>query len=184
MPVIQLLAFRGTGGILNQNSPYFESEPGLIRAGHVGLQGVIEDKIIGFSPAPEAIKSAGSEQKLLDMLVRKHQAQVGQLQDDTAIFNRAYELIDETHRRTTVWMLDVEVSQETIERLIKWYNEKYTALYNLPERQPPEFEDNEYNCATFPAKLDVPVPARTGKLQLFIKYMIEKGAVQWEPENL
>lgn len=119
MPVIQLLAFRGTGGILNQNSPYFESEPGLIRAGHVGLQGVIEDKIIGFSPAPEAIKSAGSEQKLLDMLVRKHQAQVGQLQDDTAIFNRAYELIDETHRRTTVWMLDVEVSQETIERLIK-----------------------------------------------------------------
>ena len=46
MPVIQVLVFRGTGGVYNAEHPYY-SEPALVRAGHVGVAGVIDDKIIG-----------------------------------------------------------------------------------------------------------------------------------------
>ncbi len=47
MPVIQILIFRGTGGVLNKNRSYY-GEPALVRVGHVGVIGVIDDKIIGF----------------------------------------------------------------------------------------------------------------------------------------
>ena len=67
------------------------SEVGLIYAGHVGLKGVVADKIIGFSPTPQAIQRAGGEANLFAQLV-KRQAQPGCLQDDTVVFQRAYEL--------------------------------------------------------------------------------------------
>lgn len=186
MPIIQLVAFRGTGGVINRNSPYFGQEPGLVRAGHVGLKSILADDpeaIIGFSPTPDATNALGGEQDLLDKLVKEHDAQPGCLQDDTAVFERAYELIDETRGRTTVWMLDVEISDDALREIRSWYTEQYTAKYNLPEKEPPEFQEGQYNCATFPAKLNVPIPAATGKLQQYIKYMIEKGAVEWTPKN-
>lgn len=34
MPVIQILIFRGTGGVHNSDDPYY-GEPALVRAGHV-----------------------------------------------------------------------------------------------------------------------------------------------------
>jgi hypothetical protein len=49
MPTIRLLAFRGTGGVFDEDHPNYQ-EPALIRAGHVALADVIEGKIIGFSP--------------------------------------------------------------------------------------------------------------------------------------
>ncbi|MCI0714026.1 MAG: hypothetical protein L0154_27975 [Chloroflexi bacterium] len=56
MPIIQILIFRGTGGVLNKAHPHY-SEAVLVRAGHVGMLGVIEDKIIGFHPTPEATEN-------------------------------------------------------------------------------------------------------------------------------
>lgn len=123
MPIIQIVAFRGTGGVIDPDHPYFQQEAGLVRAGHVGLQGVIPGKIIGFSPTPEAAESLGGEQALLEKLVNEHEAQPGCLQDDTRHFQRAYELIVETNGRTTVWEIDVEVSGETLETIKEWYNE-------------------------------------------------------------
>lgn len=58
MPVIQVVIFRGTGGVLNPDSPY-RAEPALVRAGHVGVIGVVEDTIIGFHPTPEITESLG-----------------------------------------------------------------------------------------------------------------------------
>ena len=186
MPIIQLVAFRGAGGVINRNSPYFEREPGLIRAGHVGMLGILDDEpetIIGFSPTSDAAEVLGGEQALLDKLVKEHDVQPGCLQDDTAVFERAYELIDETRGRTTVWMLDVEISDDARREIQSWYTKQYTAQYNLPEEEPPEFQNDQYNCATFPSKFNVPIPAMTGKLQQYIKHMIEKGAIEWTPKN-
>jgi hypothetical protein len=47
VPTIQVLIFRGTGGVYNEDSPHYH-EPALVRAGHVGVMGIIEGKIIGF----------------------------------------------------------------------------------------------------------------------------------------
>lgn len=181
MPIIQIVAFRGTGGVINRDSPYFDTEPSLVRAGHVGLQGVISNSIIGFSPTPQAAEMLGGEQALLDTLVRDHIAQPGCLQDDTAVFERAYALITATNGRTTVWMIDVEVSEETLAHIKQWYTQKREALYNLPEQQPPEFQDGEYNCATFPSKLGVTIPIASGRLRLYVEIMKIRGAKRWIP---
>lgn len=184
MPIIQIVAFRGTGGVIDPGHPYFGQEAGLVRAGHVGLQGVMPGKIIGFSPTPEAAGAAGGEQALLEKLVNEHEPQPGCLQDDTHHFLRAYELIAETDGKTTVWEIDVEVSEETLETIREWYNQKYERMYNLPNPEPPEFREGEYNCATFPTVFDLPIPAATGKLASYIAVMRIQGARLWKPNNV
>ena len=80
MPIIRVLIFRGTGGVYNPDHPY-HGEPALVRAGHVGVSGVIEGKIIGFHPTSEAAEAIGGEKELLEALKDK-QPQPGRLQDD------------------------------------------------------------------------------------------------------
>lgn len=81
MKQLTVLVYRGTGGVLNKAHPRY-SEPALIRAGHVGVIGLVEgDKVIGFHPTPEAAEAAGGERPLLEKLGR-HEAVPGRLQDD------------------------------------------------------------------------------------------------------
>jgi hypothetical protein len=181
MPIIQLVAFRGTGGVFDDEHERFGENP-LIRTGHVSLGGVIEGKLIGFSPTPEATEAIGGMDNLLEAL-RNYQPQPGRLQDDTAIFERAYELAVEHNERTTVYVMDIDVSDETVAEIKKWYNEKREAFYNLPSRGKPEFADNEFNCATFPQKFGVTIPIMTGKLSMYIEIMKIKGAKAWTPNN-
>ena len=163
MPVIQIVAFRGAGGLFNEDHTHYK-EPGLIRAGHVGLQGVIAGQIIGFSPTPEAAEKLGGEAKLLEAL-GQYLAQSGRLQDDTAIFRRAHELADKTNGRTTVWEMDVEISEETLQLIREWYNSKRTALYNLPRQTPPQFSENEYQyCRQLCGKIVNRASSDTAKL--------------------
>lgn len=184
MPIIQIVAFRGTGGVIDKTKPWYGKEMGLVRAGHVGLQSVFVGKIIGFSPTPEAVQALGSEQALLDKLVNEYEAQPGCLQDDTDIFIRADELADATKGRTTVWQLDIEISDEILATIREWYNRGWTALYNLPYPQPPEFKPGVYNCAVFPQHLGVSIPAETGKLRQYILAMQIQGATRWTKHNL
>lgn len=95
MPIIQVLIFRGTGGVYTEDHQYY-SEPALVRAGHVGVIGIIEDKIIGFHPTSEAAEVAGDEKALLDAL-RQKRPQPGRLQDDDAYFERAFQLTEATN---------------------------------------------------------------------------------------
>src|SRR5262245_5863765 len=121
MPTIFLLGFRGTGGVTDDANPHF-SEPALVRAGHVAIGGVIPDVFIGFSPTPEAALAAGGELELLNLL-SQHNAQPGRLQDDTEVFHRAKELAV-TDDKTTVYKLNIEVTNETLETIKAWYNEQ------------------------------------------------------------
>ena len=110
MPIIRVLIFRGTGGVYNPDHPY-HGEPALVRAGHVGVSGVIGSKIIGFHPTSEAAEALGGEKELLAALKDK-QPQLGRLQDDDAYFDRAAELVETT---VTAQVVMLEVKQEVEE---------------------------------------------------------------------
>src|SRR5262245_10099185 len=135
MPIIGIVAFRGLP---------FSQESGLIRTGHVALAGVVPDRLLGFSPTPSAIEVVGGEIELFKLL-RAGKAQPGCLQDDTEVFLRAKE-ISVLNDITTVWVLDVEISDQISDTTKEWYNEKREAPYNFPNRYG-IFKPNQYNCA-------------------------------------
>lgn len=180
MPIIQVLIFRGTGGVQNKDHPYY-GEQALVRAGHVGMAGVIEDKIIGFHPTPEVAKKIGGEDALIEVLANR-EPQSGRLQDDDAYFLRAYELIEETEGRTTIYTYDVEVSDETLENIRSWYNGKKEALYNFPDKNG-QFASDEYNCAIFLKIFDIPLPARTGSIKDLTDKMKAEEYDTWQPKD-
>ncbi len=176
MPIIQVLIFRGTGGVYNSQHPYY-NEPALVRAGHVGVSGVIDGKIIGFHPTPEVAEAIGGEVTLLKALGERI-PHFGCLQDDNAYFERASELIEETDGRTTVYMYEVEISEDTLENIRLWYNEKKLALYNFPDDDG-EFQLGESNCAIFWQRFSIPLPVESGNIREIIQIMDEEGYDKW-----
>lgn len=180
MPIIQVLIFRGTGGVRNKNHPHY-GEPALVRAGHVGVSGVIEGKIIGFHPTPEASESLGGVDELLKKL-ENFEAQPGRLQDDDTYFERAYELIKETEGRTTVFAYSVEISDETLTDIESWYNEQKEAPYNFPTDG--QFKSNETNCAMFWFEwFEIPLPIHTGSIKELTDYMSDEEYETWQPND-
>jgi hypothetical protein len=178
MPVLDVLIFRGTGGVLNREHPHYD-EPGLVRAGHAGIAGVIDGRIIGFHPTAEAVEEAGGERELLEALSR-HESQPGCLQDDTAIFERAHEL-SEAGERTTVYIYSVNVSDSTLATIRAWYNEQKETPYNFPDRKTGTFSGQESNCAIFWLKhFQIPLPVKTGQIKLLIDVMKEEEYEVWE----
>lgn len=179
MPIIQILIFRGTGGVYNKDHPFY-SEPALVRAGHVGVIGIVEDKIIGFHPTPEAAEATGGEKALLEALKQK-KPQPGRLQDDDAYFERAFELIEATDSRTSVYMYDVEISEGTLKQIRSWYNEGKEALYNFPHEDG-QFNEQESNCAMYWVEwFKIPLPKRTGNIKVLTKIMKDEEYDIWRP---
>ncbi|MEL7432615.1 MAG: hypothetical protein AAFN11_01590 [Chloroflexota bacterium] len=162
MREITVLIFRGTGGVRRKDHPY-HSEPALVRAGHVGISGIIEGKIIGFHPTPEIAEELGGETALITKLEKK-EAQPGRLQDDDAFFERASELATETNGRTSVFMYTFDISDKTLDEIRSWYHEKREALYNFPEVDG-QFRPDEYNCAMFWTRFGIELPIKTGSLK-------------------
>lgn len=179
MPIIQVLIFRGTGGVYNEEHPY-HGEPALVRAGHVGVTGVIEDKIIGFHPTSEATEKTGGEKALLEAL-REQRPQPGRLQEDNLYFERASQLTEATDGRTTVYMYEVEISEETLNKIRSWYNEKKEALYNFPHEDG-RFNKQESNCAMYWVEwFKIPLPKRTGNIKVLTKIMKDEEYDIWQP---
>jgi hypothetical protein len=75
--------------------------------------------------------------------------------------------------------LPIEVSEETLDAIKSWYNEKKEYPYNFPNDEG-QFAEGEANCATFPHELKIPLPANTGLLKRYISAMQEKGARLWK----
>jgi hypothetical protein len=173
MKRILLIGFEGVGF----RNPKYAVENGLIRAGHVGF--AFEDaseKIYGFHPNPEAVKSAGGEAAVLQLLLRGD-AIDGTLQIDTEVFKRAAELA-ESGARTQVWQLDIPVSEDEFERIrrqtLEWYNTQQVFQYAFPRRTTPLTGERD-NCATFPRRLGIPLPEQSGQLSWYIEAMMARG---------
>jgi hypothetical protein len=178
-----LIGFRGTGF----RTQKYQSEPGLVKAGHVGFA-FEEDPstIYGFHPTRVAEQSAGGEQSLIDLL-KEHQKQRGSIQIDTLIFERANELFNagELDGQTEVWLLIREVSQEEYNRIrqtvLKWYQEQTDFWYNFPDINGQFSAPDEYNCAVFPAMLGIESPTENGLIRKYIEAMRDAGAIRWSP---
>lgn len=180
MPRLDVLIYRGTGGVRNKTHPYHD-EPALVRAGHVGIAGVIDGDIIGFHPTPEATETIGGTDELIKKLERLEPVP-GRLQSDTHYFQRAHELAAETNGRTTVYTYSVEVSDETLAMIQTWYNDEKEALYNFPNHEG-QFKNDESNCAFFWKRFNIPLPARTGNLRELTEKMKAEGYETWQPSE-
>lgn len=179
--IIEVLIFRGTGGVRNKSHPYYD-EPALVKAGHVGVSGVIEGKIIGFHPTPEAIDAVGGVEALINELA-EYKPHPGRLQDDSSYFERAYELIDETNERTTVYTYAVDVPEETLNMIKSWYDDGKEVLYNFPNKEG-EFIDPHTNCAMFWTQwFKIPLPVNTGSIQELTDYMKREEYETWQPNE-
>lgn len=181
MKQIYFIGFLGTG-IRNVR---YQNEHGLIRLGHVGI--AFEDApsfIFGFHPTSEAIEAIGGQEAALNWLRNRKAGNRldGCLQNDSMIFERAYE-ISQIDPVTTVWEKAYSIEHEVFEyvqkQTMQWYNEKRIFPYALPL---PSREIEWDNCATFPRRLGLVLPETSGQLQLYIAALQLDGRL-WKPEG-
>ncbi|WP_156443637.1 hypothetical protein [Burkholderia sp. MSMB1835] len=52
--------------------------------------------------------------------------------------------------------------------------------YQWPPKSGGAWPENNYNCATFPGRLGIPIPETTGKLQYYMPEL-EKVGTPWKP---
>lgn len=177
MKRVFLIGFQGAG-----IRPRYQQEHGLILLGHVGLafEGT-PHQILGFHPTAEALKQFPTPQDTLRWLRDRHILD-GSLQDDIAIFQRAFDL-SQLEPRLTVWQLPIELEDTNFEvvrqQALAWYNQKTVFLYGLPIETRPQTWDN---CATFPRHLGLPLPETTGHLYLYIAALKAQGQ-HWIPKE-
>ena len=178
MKNIYIIGFRGTGF---RNKQY-ESEPLLIRAGHVGLY--FEDTpqhIFGFHPTEQAVETVGNDKQVIEWLKNHHMLE-GALHDDTAIFQRAY-VLSQAGAPTTVWQMAISVDDEEFDHIRQqaeqWYTDRKVFMYSFPPAEPKTDRDN---CATFPRRLGLPLPEPTGNLREYIPAIQAHGEV-WTPQG-
>lgn len=179
MKNIYLIGFRGTGF----RNLKFTTEPGLIRAGHVGFffEGQPE-KIYGFHPTTGAVETLGGDNAVIEWL-KEHNSLPGTVQDDLEIFLRAYTLA-RLGERTDVWQIAIPVEDEIFEQIrttvVQWYTDKKEFTYAFPplEGLPSDTVDN---CATFPRRLGLPLPEPTGQLFRYME-VLENAGEKWKPE--
>lgn len=181
MKQVYLIGFLGTG----IRDVRYKAEHGLIQLGHVGI--AFEDDptfILGFHPAPEAIEAIGGQEAALAWLRNRKDGNRldGRLQNDVAIFERAYE-ISQSNPQTSVWELAQDVDDAVFETVrnqaFEWYNEKRIFPYALPL---PSREIEWDNCATFPRRLGLVLPEASGQLQHYIP-VLQAGGRLWKPKG-
>jgi len=164
----------------------YAAEHPLIKAGHVGIS--LDGKTIyGFHPSPEAVAAleqlhaAGKAPSTFDFL-KQGAALRGQVQIDTAVFQRATELA-RSGARTQVWQLVIDVSEQDFARIAQTVRQQlangspYPSWYRFPttgEPMPPQCN----NCATWPRTLGLPIPEITGQLRDFIAVLQQRG-IPW-----
>jgi filamentous hemagglutinin len=173
---IYLVAFRGLG-----NDPE-NQEPGLVKLGHVGIQFEDDPRIFGFSP----LISMQDEEILISNL-KNHQPQPGTVKDDTAIFERVEALFENGERTEVIYTVWDNLSQDNYlqmkQQVLSWYNtQEIIGSYNLPQ-DGGGFGENEYNCATFPSLLGLPIPSYSGLIKDYIRLMRNQGAQRWQPPS-
>jgi hypothetical protein len=179
LPSIYLVGFRGTGF---RDKRYWK-EDALIRAGHVGLY--FEDQpmmILGFHPTEEASNAIGDDEAVIEWL-KEHNTISGALQNDTAIFERAYHLAN-LGSRTVVWQMEISFSEADFQRIrsqaFEWFQQRTIFAYAFPPDEDVPSDERD-NCATFPRKLGLPLPEPTGRLLEYIP-AIEMQGEEWQPE--
>ncbi|HEM7890234.1 MULTISPECIES: PAAR domain-containing protein [Burkholderia] len=87
----------------------------------------------------------------------------------------------------TVYEQKIPVTQEQYESILAAHEELVARgpMDDIRYQWPPksgEWPENNYNCATFPGRLGIPIPEGTGKLQNYMPEL-EKVGTPWMPGN-
>jgi hypothetical protein len=127
-------------------------------AGHVGISFESESPIYGFNP------NTGSEPswQVLDKLTKTKSCYPGKVTDDTSIFNRAKQ------QGLTIVKIEFIYPESQYNRIHQRFQDEqsHTDLtYRFPNGT------GDCNCATWPARIGIPIPEGTGQMKLYIAAM-------------
>ena len=191
-----LLGFRGAG-----RNPIAQGEHPLIQVGHVGVSIDGGSTIYGFWPHGDASRQVTGEGiSTLDFLKfggrradtrdlgnvpSSGGAIQGYLQNDTAVFVRAYELSQQgapTNVHNWVQHID-DINLSRLQAEITRYQtgNPITSWYNFPPRNSNvAMPINCNNCATYPRRFGLQLPESSGNLKVYIP-ALEAVGVPWKP---
>lgn len=178
----RIIGFRGIGfnpSRYPEPKDRFVEQPGLIKAGHVGISLDEGKTIFGSQPTPEAIASFPSFKDLLDHL-QAGKSVAGGVYDDTAIFWQAHRLAL-TGVRTQVWQIEIQVDPAKLARIdtelkaVVAKGSDLEHLYRYPDWEGLPMPQGVNNCATWPRSLGLDILEPTGQMRLLIKKLEQQG---------
>lgn len=183
---IRILAFRGVGP--KYASLLDTGDDPLLIVGHVGLQ-FDQPPVYGFHPPTWAIEAAGGSQAALERL-RNHKDIPGTIQDDTVIFQRAFELslrrITAMGDRLVVYAMGYECEDGEFARIRDHYLGWYTHAEVLPYGWPPIEDETPYdNCATIQRRAQMPIVDfdwHKGWMSYYMRIFQALG-IRWTPDQ-
>jgi hypothetical protein len=176
---VRIIGFTGVAAARYAARQY-EQEPGLIKAGHVGVSLDAGQTIYGFHPTPEAAQALPATQDPFDYLLQGNTLPAG-VYDDTAVFWRAHQL-SLVGAPTHVWQQIIPVSSMEFDRIERELQRAVAAgsalgaIYRFSDRYSmPATVDN---CATWPRRLGLLIPDVTGQIRRSIG-VIKQHGIPW-----
>lgn len=175
-PAVHLMAFKGTvppKALEKPDGPH----PYQV-TGHVGYSFNNGETIFGFGPSlPPGMKPLDAIKSL-----SKKQIYSGKISDDTAVF---HEVANNQRHKHGVYDQQVISKRIPMSAQDLEYAKAAHAQYGLGQPTAisygfPNDRGDSANCATFPAKLGIPIPERTGVMAKYMPEMMKDGSV-WKP---
>jgi TolB protein len=190
---VDIIGFRGTSP-RNWIAEYATGDvvvDDLAQFGHIGVSLDEGKTIYGFRPAQSVMDSLSPEE--LDALLRRGEETLGQVFDDTAAFNRAFDLAGEgvLSGRTQPYVYSISVSEAQYARMQRAILEQVAdpsltlSTYRFPvvdkiTELPLPMPSHTNNCATWCRTLGLPAIESTGQLS----YRLSDGTVAGYIETL
>lgn len=137
----------------------------LIWSGHVGVSFEAQSPIYGFNPNPPPTEAI---HEVLDKLKGK-KAYPGHVTDDTAVFD------DAKRRGLSVVTIEYVYPESEYDEIKGQFDAEKSSCsydYSFPGGA------GGCNCATFPARIGVPVPEPTGNMRFYMKAAEQAAKVQ------
>lgn len=178
-PTVSIYGFRGAGHPDLLNAP---DAPHPYRVtGHVGYSLDDGKTIWGYGPHIEG-KSAGEAVASL----RKGDLYPGKVTDDTPLFKdvAANPGIGRDGKPQVIWEQKIPMSRQEYDAVVAAHNARPPnvpmddLLYGFPKPGNPN--PCAFNCATYPSKLGIPIPEKTGNMRDYVP-ALQEHATPWKP---
>ncbi len=192
VPTISLLGFRGAGtkdDLLAPDSPH----PYQV-TGHVGYKLKDKGPIYGFGPN---VSDEIPHHKIIESL-KQGERYPGQITNDTDVFRAVATnpAVGRDGNPQVVIEQKIPFLRPQFERIKKEHNRLLAAgpstevLYGFPSRKSAgegisassDGKEPVFNCATFPKRLGIPIPEKTGNMRKYMTPLAEAGR-PWKPNK-
>ena len=179
VPAVSIFGFRGAGSAKDLLAP--DAPHPYVITGHVGYSFNGGETIYGFGPkvgdemsAPDAVKS-----------LMKGASYPGAISDDTGVFRSVANnsAVDRSGDPQVVIEQRIAFLRAQFDRIRKEHDRiradspSEDVLYSFPGRN-----ECAFNCATFPSKLGIPIPEKTGNMRTYMPSLADAGRA-WKPKE-